>query len=108
MEKFKFSQEALREEPVANPEATYNALSRKKEKDPLEEFIPEEQAEISNKQQILSSARIFKFQLSLISPGLAGIGILKKTKSKLIRKIFWKNQWIISVSLYLTRADTAE
>ncbi len=88
MEKFKFSQEALREEPVANPEATYNALSRKKEKDPLEEFIPEEQAEISNKQQILSSlayfiGKDFQIPVELNQPGAGWHWNLEENKIKI-------------------------
>ena len=57
MEKFRPQPEMPREEPIAEPEMVYRSLDRRKEKDLLAEFTPEQQAEIKHKQQILSMRR---------------------------------------------------
>ena len=59
MEKFRPNPEIPREEPTPEPEMVYHALNRKKEKDVLAEFTPEQQAEIRQKQQTLSSLAYF-------------------------------------------------
>jgi len=62
------------EETTPEPEMVYNALNRKKEKDVLAEFTPEQQAEIKQKQQILSSlayfiGKDFRIPVELNDPG---------------------------------------
>lgn len=82
MEKFRPHQEEIpaelpKEEPFAVPEAPeriYWALKNKKEKDPIADFTPEQQAEIRQKQQILSSlayfiGKDFRIPVELNQPG---------------------------------------
>lgn len=59
MEKFRPNLEIPHEEPTPEPERIYRALDRKKEKDVLAEFSLEQQAEIKQKQQTLSSLAYF-------------------------------------------------
>lgn len=73
MEKFKPHIEAPKES-VSEPERVYHALNQKKEKDVLAEFTPEQQAEIKEKQRILSSlayfiGKDFKIPVELNNPG---------------------------------------
>ncbi len=63
-----------RQEPAPEPEMVYRALDRKKEKDLLAEFTPEQQAEIKQKQQVLSSlayfiGKDFRIPVELNEPG---------------------------------------
>src|SRR3989344_7083789 len=74
MEKFRPNPEIPREEPTPESEMVYHALDRKKEKDVLAEFTPEQQAEIRQKQQILSSlayfiGKDFRIPVELNEPG---------------------------------------
>lgn len=74
MEKFRPQPEISREEPIAKPETVYHVLDRRKEKDPLAEFTLEQQAEIKQKQQILSSlayfiGKDFRIPVELNEPG---------------------------------------
>ncbi|MEK9182038.1 MAG: VWA domain-containing protein [Patescibacteria group bacterium] len=74
MEKFRPNPEIPREEPTPEPEMVYHALNRKKEKDVLAEFTPEQQAEIRQKQQTLSSlayfiGKDFRIPVELNQPG---------------------------------------
>ncbi len=74
MEKFRPQPEMPREEPIAEPEMVYRALDRRKEKELLAEFTPEQQAEIKHKQQILSSlahfiGKDFRMPVDLNEPG---------------------------------------
>jgi len=74
MEKFMPQPEIPREEPIAEPEMVYRALDRRKEKELLAEFTPEQQAEIKHKQQILSSlahfiGKDFRMPVDLNEPG---------------------------------------
>lgn len=62
------------EETTPEPEMIYNALNRKKEKDVLAEFTPEQQTEIQQKQQTLSSlayfiGKDFRIPVELNKPG---------------------------------------
>src|SRR3989344_5225834 len=73
MGKFKTHIEAP-EVLISEPEQVYHALNRKKEKDVLAEFTPEQQAEIKEKQRVLSSlayfiGKDFKIPVELNSPG---------------------------------------
>src|SRR3990167_7791074 len=73
MEKFKPHTEAP-QELISESERVYHALNRKKEKDVLVEFTPEQQAEIKEKQRVLSSlayfiGKDFKIPVELNSPG---------------------------------------
>lgn len=59
---------------MAEPEMVYRALDRRKEKELLAEFTPEQQAEIKHKQQILSSlahfiGKDFRMPVDLNEPG---------------------------------------
>jgi len=63
-----------RQEPTPEPEMVYHALDRKKEKDVLAKFTPEQQAEIKQKQQTLSSlayfiGKDFRIPVELNQPG---------------------------------------
>lgn len=63
-----------KEKPAIESAPVYRALERKKEKDILEEFTPEQQVEIKQKQQILSSlayfiGKDFKIPVELNDPG---------------------------------------
>jgi len=63
-----------RQEPTPEPEMVYRALDRKKEKDVLAEFTPEQQAEIKQKQRTLSSlayfiGKDFRIPVELNQPG---------------------------------------
>lgn len=74
MEKFRPNPEIPREEPTPKPEMVYHALDRKKEKDVLAEFTPEQQVEIKQKQQTLSSlayfiGKDFRIPVELNQPG---------------------------------------
>jgi len=74
MEKFRPNPEIPREEPAPELEMVYHALDRKKEKDVLAEFTPEQQAEIKQKQQTLSSlayfiGKDFRIPVELNQPG---------------------------------------
>jgi len=74
MEKFRPNPEIPREEPALESEMVYRALDRKKEKDVLAEFTPEQQAEIKQKQQTLSSlayfiGKDFRIPVELNQPG---------------------------------------
>jgi predicted SprT family Zn-dependent metalloprotease len=74
MEKFRSNPEMPREEPMPEPEMVYRAMDRKKEKDVLSEFTPEQQAEIKQKQQTLSSlayfiGKDFRIPVELNQPG---------------------------------------
>lgn len=74
MEKFRPQPEIPREEPIVEPEMVYRALDRRKEKELLAEFTPEQQAEIKHKQQILSSlahfiGKDFRMPVDLNEPG---------------------------------------
>ncbi len=74
MEKFRPNPEIPREEPTPEPEMVYHALDRKKEKDVLAKFTPEQQAEIKQKQQTLSSlayfiGKDFRIPVELNQPG---------------------------------------
>ena len=74
MEKFRSNPEMPPEETTPEPEMVYNALNRKKEKDVLAEFTPEQQAEIRQKQQTLSSlayfiGKDFRIPVELNKPG---------------------------------------
>lgn len=74
MEKFRPQPEMPHQEPVPEPEMVYHALDRRKEKDLLAEFTPEQQAEIKQKQQILSSlahfiGKDFRMPVELNEPG---------------------------------------
>lgn len=74
MEKFRPNPEIPHEEPTPEPEMVYNALNRKKEKNVLETFTPEQQAEIKQKQQTLSSlayfiGKDFRIPVELNQPG---------------------------------------
>lgn len=74
MEKFRPQPEIPREEATAEPEMVYRSLDRRKEKDLLAEFTPEQQAEIKHKQQILSSlahfiGKDFRMPVDLNEPG---------------------------------------
>lgn len=74
MEKFRQNPEIPREEPTPETEMVYHALDRKKEKNVLAEFTPEQQAEIKQKQQILSSlayfiGKDFRIPVELNQPG---------------------------------------
>src|SRR3989338_1349238 len=74
MEKFRPQPEIPREEPITEPEMVYRSLDRRKEKDLLAEFTPEQQAEIKHKQQILSSlahfiGKDFRMPVDLNEPG---------------------------------------
>lgn len=51
MEKFRPNPEVPHEQPAREPEMVYHALDRRKEKDVLATFTPEQQAEIKHKQQ---------------------------------------------------------
>ena len=51
MEKFRPNPEIPHEEPTPETEMVYHALNRKKEKNVLETFTPEQQVEIKQKQQ---------------------------------------------------------
>jgi len=51
MEKFKPNPEVPHEQPAREPEMAYRALDRRKEKDILATFTPEQQVEIKHKQQ---------------------------------------------------------
>lgn len=74
MEKFKPHQEEFpHEELPTTPEYSYHAL-KNKEKDPIADFTPEQQAEIRHKQQILSSlayfiGKDFRIPVELNKPG---------------------------------------
>lgn len=74
MEKFKpYQEEFPHEEPLTTPEYSYHAL-KNKEKDPISDFTPEQQAEIRHKQQILSSlayfiGKDFRIPVELNKPG---------------------------------------
>jgi len=59
MEKFRPNPEVPHEQPAREPEMVYRELDRRKEKDVLATFTPEQQAEIKHKQQILSSLAYF-------------------------------------------------
>jgi len=72
MEKFRRNQEIPSEAP--EPEMVYHALDRKKEENILAEFTPQQQAEIKQKQQILSSlayfiGKDFRIPVELNQPG---------------------------------------
>src|SRR3989338_3012484 len=74
MEKFRSQPEMPRQEPTPEPEMVYHALDRKKEKDVLAKFTPEQQAEIKQKQQTLSSlayfiGKDFRIPVELNQPG---------------------------------------
>lgn len=78
MERFsaelKSNTEIPHKEPAPEPEMVYRALDRRKEKDLLAEFTPEQQAEIKHKQQILSSlahfiGKDFRIPVDLNEPG---------------------------------------
>jgi len=74
MEKFRPNPEIPREEVTPDPEMVYRALDRKKEMDILAEFTPEQQAEIKQKQQTLSSlayfiGKDFRIPVELNQPG---------------------------------------
>ncbi len=74
MEKFRPNPEIPREEPTPESEMVYHALNRKKERDVLFEFTPEQQAEIKQKQQTLSSlayfiGKDFRIPVELNQPG---------------------------------------
>lgn len=74
MEKFRPNPEIPREESKPESEMIYHALNRKKEKDVLAEFTPEQQAEIRQKQQTLSSlayfiGKDFRIPVELNQPG---------------------------------------
>ncbi len=73
MEKFKPHIEAPKE-LVPESERVYHALNRKKDRDVLAEFTQEQQAEIKEKQRVLSSlayfiGKDFKIPVELNSPG---------------------------------------
>jgi len=51
MEKFRPNPEEPHEQPARKLEMAYRALDRRKEKDVLATFTPEQQAEIKHKQQ---------------------------------------------------------
>lgn len=62
------------QEPIPEPEMAYHALDRRKEKDLLTEFTPEQQAEIKHKQHVLSSlahfiGKDFRMPVELNEPG---------------------------------------
>ena len=59
MEKFEPKIETQRKEPAIEPEHVYHALNRGKEESILAEFTPEQQAEIKEKQRVLSSLAYF-------------------------------------------------
>ena len=74
MEKSEPQPKMPRQEPTPEPEMVYRALDRKKEKDVLAEFTPEQQAEIRQKQQTLSSlayfiGKDFRIPVELNKPG---------------------------------------
>ena len=75
MEKFRPHQEDVpRDEFPAVPEQAYQALKNKKEKNPIADFTPEQQAEIRQKQQVLSSlayfiGKDFRIPVELNQPG---------------------------------------
>jgi len=74
MEKFRPNPEIPHEEPTPESEMVYHALNRKKERDVLSEFTPEQQAEIRQKQQTLSSlayfiGKDFRIPVELNQPG---------------------------------------
>ena len=74
MEKFRLTPEIPHEEPVPESEMVYHALDRKKDKDVLTGFTPEQQAEIKQKQQTLSSlayfiGKDFRIPVELNQPG---------------------------------------
>src|SRR3990172_4263724 len=74
MEKFRPNQEIPRQEPTPEPEMVYHALDRKKEKDVLLKFTPEQQADIIQKQQTLSLlayfiGKDFRIPVELNQPG---------------------------------------
>ena len=74
MEKFRPQPEIPHQEPTPEPEMVYRALDRRKEKELLAEFTPEQQAEIKQKQQILSSlayfiGKDFRMPVELNEPG---------------------------------------
>lgn len=74
MEKFRPNPEIPHEELASEPEMVYRALDRKKEKDVLAEFTPEQQAEIKQKQQTLSAlayfiGKDFRIPVELNQPG---------------------------------------
>lgn len=73
MEKFKIHAEAPKEQ-TSEVEHVYHALNRKKERDVLADFTPEQQAEIRQKQQVLSSlayfiGKDFRIPVELNEPG---------------------------------------
>lgn len=74
MEKFRPQPEMPSQEPSPEPEMVYRALDHRKEKDLLAEFTPEQQAEIRQKQQTLSSlayfiGKDFRIPVELNQPG---------------------------------------
>src|SRR3990167_9119550 len=74
MEKFRPNPEIPHEEPTPETEMVYHALNRKKEKNVLETFTPEQQVEIKQKQQTLSSlayfiGKDFRIPVDLNQPG---------------------------------------
>ncbi len=74
MKEFRSNPEIPREQPAIEPEIVYRALDRGKEKDLLTEFTPEQQEEIRQKQQMLSSlayfiGKDFRIPVELNEPG---------------------------------------
>ncbi|MBI4158515.1 MAG: hypothetical protein HY505_02775 [Candidatus Yanofskybacteria bacterium] len=74
MEKFEHTIEMSKKESATEPEHVYHALNRGKEESILAEFTPEQQAEIKEKQRVLSSlayfiGKDFKIPVELNSPG---------------------------------------
>jgi hypothetical protein len=75
VEKLKSNSETSHQNPSLETGTVYHALDRKKEKDLLIEFTPEQQAEIKHKQQILSSlanfiGKDFQMPVELNEPGV--------------------------------------
>lgn len=73
MEKFKIYTETSKKQ-ASEPERSYHVLNRKKERDVLADFTPEQQAEIRQKQQVLSSlayfiGKDFRIPVELNEPG---------------------------------------
>lgn len=75
MKKFRPHQEEIPQENFSTvPEQAFQALKNKKEKDPIADFTPEQQAEIRQKQQVLSSlayfiGKDFRIPVELNQPG---------------------------------------
>jgi hypothetical protein len=74
MEKMRSKEIAYPSRPTQEIPSVYHALDRKKEKDVLAEFTPEQQTEIRSKQQILSSlayfiGKDFRIPVELNTPG---------------------------------------